>query len=124
MNRFLQASLLAPLLLLSACVIAVHDRDYDDESYPHQREEARNRERIADLALGTPRAEVQRQFGEPAFTEAFRREDGDYRVLRYRTHRSHADGDTTRDETTALVFRDDVLIGIGDAAAERALNGA
>jgi hypothetical protein len=34
--------------------------------------------------------------------------------LFYRTQRKHSDGETTRDETTPLVFRDNRLIGWGD----------
>ena len=39
-----------------------------------------------------------------------------YEVLFFRTHRTHSDGETTKDECTPLVFRDGVLIGFGDKA--------
>ena len=38
-----------------------------------------------------------------------------------RTHRTHSDGDTTRDETTPLVFEDGKLVGIGERAAAEAM---
>jgi len=33
--------------------------------------------------------------------------DDEYRVLYYRTQRLHADGDTTKDETTPLIFKNE-----------------
>jgi hypothetical protein len=53
--------------------------------------------------------------GLPADSEAFTDGDDEVRVLFYRTQRRHSDGDTTRDETTPLVFRNDLLVGWGDA---------
>lgn len=37
-----------------------------------------------------------------------------HRVLFFRTQHRHSDGETSRDETTPLVFRNDTLIGWGD----------
>jgi hypothetical protein len=42
-----------------------------------------------------------------------------YQVLYYRTHRTHSDGETTKDETTPLVFKDSALIGWGMDALAR-----
>ena len=40
------------------------------------------------------------------------------RVLFYRTNHKHSDGETTRDETTPLVFRNDQLVGWGTRVYE------
>lgn len=37
-------------------------------------------------------------------------------ILRYRTHHRHSDGETTRDETTPLVFVDGTLAAWGEAS--------
>ncbi|HEX4872093.1 MAG TPA: DUF3192 domain-containing protein [Nevskiaceae bacterium] len=121
--------LLAPLALLSlsllgGCVIAVGG-PYDEDgphAHDHAREEQRNREAIAGLALGTPVDEVRGRLGEPAFSEALTVAGKELRVLRYRTHRTHQDGDTTRDETTPLIFEDGRLTGFGEAALAQALS--
>lgn len=106
-------------LLSSGCVIVADedDRDYAD----HQKVEQHNRREIAQLPLGATLAEVQQRLGDPQFTEALASGSGEYRVLRYRTHRSHSDGDTSRDETTPLVFLDGKLYGIGEAAYAKAM---
>ncbi len=98
---------------LSGCVIVngepgwISNEDWQDE----QRD---NREAIANLDIGMQRSEVVERLGTPNYSEAFTRDGVEYRVLRFRTQHRHSDGDTTRDETTPLVFKDDVLIGWGD----------
>lgn len=119
-----------PLLLatalvtsLSGCVFAIGDRsDFHDSGNDHEQTEARNRSAIATLALGSPIADVQTRLGTPDFAEAVRGKSGEYRVLRYRTQRMHSDGDTTKDETTPLIFLDGKLHGIGDAAYVKAMS--
>ena len=54
------------------------------------------------------------RLGAPDFSEAFQHNDDNYRVLYYRTQHRHSDGDTTIDETTPLVFKNDHLIGWGE----------
>ena len=71
---------------------------------------------LALWGCGTPSPVGQRV---PDFTEVFAGADGEYRILRYRTHRTTSDGDTTRDETTALVFLSGRLVGVGGAAVAR-----
>jgi hypothetical protein len=114
----------APVLILvaalaSGCVVHVGD-GYTSRDYRHA--ERRARERIAALPLGTPLELVRQDMGEPYFTDAFPRSAGEYRILRYRTHRVRADGMTTPDETTPLVFLNNRLHGIGETALVEALN--
>lgn len=115
--------LLAGALLASSmtgCVIAV-GTGADEMRSDWQKTEAKNRQTINELALGQSMADVKLKLGEPNFVEAFQGKDGEYRVLFYRTHRTHGDGDTTRDETTPLVFRNGALSGIGSESYQRAV---
>lgn len=117
-------SLLALLLastLLGGCVLHVGDGggDRDDRI---ARQETRNRDAISRLALGIAIDDARSQLGEPDFTDAATVAGREVRILRYRTHRVRADGDTTPDETTPLIFTAGVLTGIGEHAARAALN--
>lgn len=98
---------------LSGCVVigGEHGWDSNDDWRDEQRE---NREAIANLDIGMSRDSVTSRLGTPAFSEAYTREGEEYRVLFFRTQHRHSDGDTSKDETTPLVFRNDVLIGWGD----------
>lgn len=101
-----------PLLTtLSGCVIAFGD--FDDKSKLVQSEEKQMRSSIENLQMGVAYADAREKLGEPNFIEAFASGGADYKVLFYRTQRTKADGDTTRDETTPVVFRDGKLIGYG-----------
>ena len=98
-------------LTLTGCVIVNgepgwHSSDWEDE----QRE---NREAIAALEIGMERQDVVGRLGTPNFSEGFTRDGDDFRVLFFRTQHRHSDGETTRDETTPLVFKNDSLIGWG-----------
>lgn len=101
--------------LLCGCVIAI-DADDNDDADGWRERQATNRERLAALVIGAPRATVESEFGPPDFVESFLRDGVEYRVLRYRTHHRHSDGDTTEDETTPLVFVDGELVGWGETA--------
>jgi hypothetical protein len=74
-----------------------------------------NRKMISELTIGMDHGAVLARLGTPADSEAFSHSGGEVRVLFYRTQRKHADGETSRDETTPLVFENDILIGWGDA---------
>lgn len=72
------------------------------------------REAISQLQLGQSLETVKAELGVPTDSEAFLEENTEVRVLFYRTRRTHADGETTRDEMTPLVFRDNSLVGWGE----------
>jgi hypothetical protein len=78
-----------------------------------QSEQKVNRETISQLALGTTAETVIQQLGSPTDSEAFLDGSTEVRVLFYRTRRTEADGDTSRDETTPLVFKNNELVGWG-----------
>jgi len=72
------------------------------------------REAISQLQLGQSLEAVKAELGVPTDSEAFFDADTEVKVLFYRTRRTHADGETTRDEMTPLVFRDNALVGWGE----------
>jgi Protein of unknown function (DUF3192) len=106
--------LIVILLSLTAagCVFIDGERvDVDD----WRNEQRDNREAISKLEIGMSRSAVLDQLGAPADSEAFTREGEEVRVLFFRTQHKRSDGETSRDETTPLVFRNDQLVGWGDA---------
>jgi hypothetical protein len=110
-NAFRLTTLALFAALTSGCVYINGELVNDD----WKREQRDNRQAISQLEIGTPRSAVLDTMGLPADSEAYTDGDEEVRVLFYRTQRRHSDGDTTRDETTPLVFRNDLLIGWGDA---------
>ena len=109
--------------LLSGCIIVSGDDDWDDDyrvSSSWRSDQNANRRAIAKLNLGESRKDVMETLGDPDFSEAYAGKDGtNYQILYYRTHRTHGDGQTTKDETTPLVFQKDKLIGWGNDAVQR-----
>lgn len=101
--------------LASAWAMHLRGETFFDPDDPKQ-VELRARTTLAALKPGAPIDEVLGPLGAPDFTQMFTVDGQTWRVLRYRTHRVHADGETTRDETTPVIFRDGLLIGIGDEA--------
>lgn len=120
MNKALLAVALVSTTVLGGCVIAVGPDGFDHGDSV-SRSDSKMRAKIADLPLGESTASIRDQLGEPEFSEAFTGKDGEYRVWFYRTHRVDSDGETRRDETTPLVFRDGKLTAIGDGAYKQAL---
>ncbi len=104
---------LAATAALSGCVIVNGEPGWVGSS-DWEREQERNSEKIADLDIGMERSAVVSRLGTPSFSEAFSRDGDEYRILFFRTRHRHSDGDTTRDETTPLVFKNDTLIGWGE----------
>jgi hypothetical protein len=119
MSRAAALGLVALLTVgLQGCVIAVGGDGYSSSS-DYRDSEQRNRQYIASLAAGTARATVEAELGTPNFADLVTVDGVRYRVIYYRTHRVHADGNTTRDECTPVVFADGLLIGSGELALAR-----
>jgi len=78
-------------------------------------EQRTNSKLISELEIGAERSAVLTRLGPPSDSEAFTRDGEEMRVLFYRTQHKRSDGETTRDETTPLVFENDRLIGWGQA---------
>jgi hypothetical protein len=68
---------------------------------------------------GVTQPQVIAYLGGPDITEARRLNDRVYQILWYRTHRDIADGITTAQECTALLFIDQQLVAIGPDALLR-----
>ncbi len=113
------------MVMGSGCVLVVADGEVvrDGKRNSVLEQQKYNQVAVPKIALGTSIDAVRDDLGEPHFAEAFSGEDGEYRVLFYRTHRTHQDGDTTRDETTPVVFRDGAVVGIGDDFYRRLTGG-
>ena len=99
-------------LSLSGCIVVGGDHDdWSNNDWKHEQRE--NREIISELELKMPRSHILDRLGAPEFSEAFNDGKDDYRILFYRTQHRHSDGETTKDETTPLVFKNDRLVGWG-----------
>lgn len=113
------ASVVVATLGLQGCVIAVNGDGEKYSTSSYEKLEENNRQVIASLTDGTALTAVQKELGTPNFSDLVSVDGVRYRVLYYRTHRNEADGNTTRDECTPLVFADGVLIGTGELALQR-----
>ena len=101
--------------LATGCVYVNGDKINTDDWKDTQ---VTNRETISQLDMGLSTQAVKDQLGAPADSEAFMDDGEEVRVLFYRTNHKHSDGETTRDETTPLVFRNDQLEGWGTRVYE------
>ncbi len=104
------------LTLLSGCVVVVDgDKRVTNKRTPIEQIEADNRAAIAKLSIGESPSSVLSAMGTPDFDERLSKGDTDYRILYYRTQRVKADGMTTKDECTPLVFANGELLGWGQS---------
>ncbi len=112
MNKGIRLATVFTLVgILSGCVVVNGKGASWSSDWEGEQEE--NRRIISELDIGMQRDSVVARLGTPNYSEAFTRDGQEYRVLFFRTHWRHADGETTRNETTPLVFKDDLLIGWG-----------
>ncbi|MCY7294334.1 DUF3192 domain-containing protein [Alteromonas sp. a30] len=114
-NKLAIVAVLPLALSLGGCVVKIDGNGDIRSGYSdwEDREES-NRKAISNLKLDLSADQVKSILGTPDFTE-FHKADGEYMVLFYRTQRVKGDGMTTKDECTPLVFKENKLIGWGDA---------
>ena len=87
------------------------DMDWKDrESY--------NKVQVGKLKIGANRDEVLALMGSPDITEAKVVEKNTIQIMFFRTQHVKADGLTTKDECTALLFEDNRLIALGKSALD------
>ncbi|MCC5824880.1 DUF3192 domain-containing protein [Alkalimonas sp.] len=92
----------------------------DPEQMNWQIREAFNAKYIQSLEQ-EPKVQQQQvieRLGGPDITRAYRKDGVVYQLLYYRTHRAIADGITTEDECTPLLFIDRQLVAIGNEAID------
>jgi outer membrane protein assembly factor BamE (lipoprotein component of BamABCDE complex) len=82
-----------------------------------------NKIQISKLELGLQKKQVLELLGSPDITEAKRDDNKELQVMFYRTQHKQADGITTEDECTALLFENNELIAWGDSAYQAYVDG-
>ncbi len=120
MSKFVFAGL-ASLFILQGCVISVNDDDVErgNHYYSEVKREKKNRQYIGDLSAGENIHAIKNALGTPDFNEMLVKSDAEYKILYYRTQHVESDGKTTKDECTALIFKNAELVGFGDKAVEQ-----
>jgi hypothetical protein len=86
------------------------------ENMDWQDREEYNKVQISRLKLGSTREEILALLGSPDITEAKMQKDREIQVMFYRTQHIRADGVTTQDECTPLLFENERLIAWGEGA--------
>ncbi|WP_214000291.1 DUF3192 domain-containing protein [Arsukibacterium sp.] len=115
-------SLLALAGLLTGCVVAIGDKDYegsdgtDNEWRKTQRD---NLNQINQFQPGMAFSDVISLLGNPDFTEFLVKDEQQVQVLFYRTQHKRSDGKTTKDECTPLVFINSQLHSWGEKAYQQ-----
>jgi hypothetical protein len=112
-KAFLKLCVVGLLVSSAAGCVIIDGEHVDVDDWRKNQED--NRAAISQLSIGMSRSAVIDELGTPAESEAFTRDGEEIRVLFYRTRHRHSDGETSRDETTPLVFRNDQLVGWGDS---------
>ncbi len=107
-------ALIFAITSLSACIY-IDGKSHDEKWQTNQ---TKNRILINELEINTTYSDTVKLLGTPEFSEAFVLDNNEYRVLYYRTQHKHADGKTSKDETTPLVFKNEQLVGWGQTVME------
>jgi hypothetical protein len=110
---------LGAYLSLTAAVLLWYQDDVDQMNWMDR--EMFNHKLINKYQLGAnlTQDDVMRRLGTPDITVAVQQGKDLYQVLYYRTHRNAADGITTADECTALLFKNRYLLAKGEDAVQR-----
>ena len=86
--------------------------------------QAYNKAKLTEITLGIPVDQVKTLLGKADFSEAKTINNDTLQVLFYRTHHSKSDGETTRDECTPLLFKNNKLIAWGQDTYQQYLAAA
>ena len=106
-------------VLLTAAILLWYQDDVDQMAWADR--EVFNNKIISNFQLNDDISQdaVIQRLGTPDITAAIQHQQQVYQLLYYRTHRNAADGITTADECTALLFKQRRLIAIGDSAVQQ-----
>ena len=122
-SNLIGAALITAISLgLSGCVLNVGDHESGKSHDYWEVQQEKNRTSLTKLSLGMTFEQVQIIMGTADFSEAFvsqnnaQSDQEQVKVLFYRTQWAKGDGKTTKDECTPIVFKNNELIGWGDAA--------
>lgn len=111
--------ILAYLLLTAAVLLFYKD---DPEQMSWQDREAFNAKLINKMDIAVEpvsQDDIMERLGVPDITAAIKYDNTVYQLLYYRTQWKLADGITTKDECTPLLFKNRQLIAKGDEAVEQ-----
>ncbi|WP_242698574.1 DUF3192 domain-containing protein [Alteromonas sp. 5E99-2] len=86
------------------------------ENMGWQDREAYNKVQVAKLTIGATRDEVLALMGSPDITEAKETSDTVVQIMFFRTQHVKADGLTTKEECTPVLFEDNRLVALGESA--------
>lgn len=102
--------------IFAASVLTFYEDDPDQMNWEDR--QAYNKRYINQLSIenNVDTKTVIAALGSPDITEAKRLDTVNYQVMFYRTQHEKSDGMTTKDECTALLFKDGVLISWGESA--------
>ena len=124
MNKKVVKRIVIGVGLYAAFVMAVITL-YPDSSknMDWQDREEYNKVQMSKLELGLQKKQILELLGSPDITEAKRNDNKELQVMFYRTQHKKADGITTEDECTALLFENNELIAWGDSAYQSSVDG-
>ncbi|QYK00436.1 DUF3192 domain-containing protein [Shewanella psychrotolerans] len=115
-------SVFAAYLAFVAVVVLVYEPTPDSMDWEDR--QAYNKAKLTEITLGTPVDEVKTLLGRADFSEAKTINNDTLQVLFYRTHHIKSDGETTRDECTPLLFKNNKLIAWGQDTYQQYLASA
>ncbi|GGI94426.1 DUF3192 domain-containing protein [Shewanella hanedai] len=112
-------SIFAAYLAFVAVVVVVYDPTPDEMDW-EDRQTYINAQ-LSEITLGQSLVEIKTLLGKADFSEARVANENTIQVLFYRTHHMKSDGETTRDECTPLLFKDQKLIAWGEGTYQQYL---
>ncbi|UAA39692.1 DUF3192 domain-containing protein [Paraneptunicella aestuarii] len=116
MNKIVKRVSLGIVVYMAfAALVILYFPDKPDNMKWEDREEY-NSMKIATLKLGATHSAILELLGSPDISEAKMVAKDKLQVMFYRTQRKTADGFTSQDECTPLLFKNDVLIALGKNA--------
>lgn len=107
--------------LFVAAVIKFYPDEPQDMDWKDRQEF--NKVQITKLQLGTKRNTILDLLGSPDITEAKQINKQEWQVMFYRTQHKQADGITTADECTPLLFINNTLTAWGESAYQSYIDG-
>ncbi len=112
-------SIFAAYLAFVAVVVVVYEPTPDEMDWEDR--QAYINAKLTEISIGQSITQIKTLMGKADFSEAKMANESTLQVLFYRTHHTKSDGETTRDECTPLLFKDQKLIAWGDASYQEYL---